>query len=154
MSNAGRTRDPTDTMEMDWSPSPQASRQHHTTSLNLESRGENERGRAGNTWRRDLEADVTETGYTWRRLERLAHERSAWTSHVWRPVLQKGRRRLWLMDWLISTAIVKRIRMLKILKLFYVLVGYSLRPIAPLSLSLSLARQVQFSKSPLLQWMI
>ena len=32
--------------------------------------------------RRDLEADVKETGHRWRQLERLAQDRSAWQSHV------------------------------------------------------------------------
>ena len=38
MSDAGGTVDPTETLEMDWSHSLQASRQHYTTSLNLESK--------------------------------------------------------------------------------------------------------------------
>ena len=69
-------------MEADWSHSPQASRQHYMTNLNLESRGENRRGRPRNTWRCDLEADVKETGYTWRQLERLAQDQSTWRIHV------------------------------------------------------------------------
>ena len=32
--------------------------------------------------RRDLEADVKETGYTWKQLERLDQDRSAWMNHV------------------------------------------------------------------------
>ena len=54
---------------MDWSHSLQTNRQHYTTTLNLESRGggrKEDGGRPRNTWRRDLEADVKETGYTWR----------------------------------------------------------------------------------------
>ena len=43
MPDAGGTGDPTEMPEMDWSHSPQASRQHYTTSLNLESRGEKEK---------------------------------------------------------------------------------------------------------------
>ena len=43
MSDAGRTGDPTETMEMDWSHSPQAGRQHYTTRLNLEPIGEKEK---------------------------------------------------------------------------------------------------------------
>ena len=34
----GGTRDPTETLEMEWPHSPQTSRQHYSTSLDLESR--------------------------------------------------------------------------------------------------------------------
>ena len=40
--------------------------------------GKKKRGRQRNTWRRDLEADVNETGYSWRELERLPRHQSAW----------------------------------------------------------------------------
>ena len=40
MSNAGRTGDQTEMLEMDWSHSQRASQQHYTTSLNLQPRGE------------------------------------------------------------------------------------------------------------------
>ena len=43
MSDAGGTGDPTEKLEMDWSYSPHTSRQHYTTNLNLESRGEKEK---------------------------------------------------------------------------------------------------------------
>ena len=82
MSDAGGRADPTEMLEMDWSHSPRACRQHYTTSLNLESRVEKKIGRLRNTWRRYLEADVKETGYTGRQFERLAQDRSAWMSHV------------------------------------------------------------------------
>ena len=63
---------------MDWSYSPQASRQNYTTSLNVEPREETRReGNRENTWRRDLEADVKETAYNWRQLERLHQGRKA-----------------------------------------------------------------------------
>ena len=45
-------------------------------------RTKRKRGRPRNTWRRDLEADVTETEYTWRQLERMAQDRSARRSHA------------------------------------------------------------------------
>ena len=70
------------TMQMDCSHSPQASRQYYTTSLNLESREKTKIGRPRNTWCRDLEADVNETGDIRRQLARLAQHRSAWRSHV------------------------------------------------------------------------
>ena len=44
--------------------------------------GKRKIGRRKNTWRRDQEADVKETGYTRRQLEILAQDRSAWRSHV------------------------------------------------------------------------
>ena len=43
LSDAGRTGDMTETLEMDWSYSPQTSRRHYATSLNLESRDEKEK---------------------------------------------------------------------------------------------------------------
>ena len=61
MPDAGRTGDPTETLEMDWSHSPQVSRQHYTKSLDLE-----KRGRLRNARRRDLETDVKEAGDSWR----------------------------------------------------------------------------------------
>ena len=39
-------------------------------------------GQSSNTWRRDLEADVKETGYNRRPLEILAQDRIAWRNHV------------------------------------------------------------------------
>ncbi|KAK7109158.1 hypothetical protein V1264_013249 [Littorina saxatilis] len=44
--------------------------------------GKRRRGRPRNTWRRDLEAEVKHIGYTWRQLERLAQDRSAWRALV------------------------------------------------------------------------
>ena len=43
MSDAGRTGDRTEMLDMDWSHSLQANRQHYTTSLNLEYRRETEK---------------------------------------------------------------------------------------------------------------
>ena len=65
---------------MDWSHSPQNSSTRQALIWNPEGRGK--RGRAINIWRRDLEADVKETGYIWRQLDRLAQDRSAWWSHI------------------------------------------------------------------------
>ena len=77
MSDAGRIGDPPETLEVDWSHSPLASRPHCTTSLNFESRGERKGERPKNTWCRHLEAYVKETGYSWTQLEMLAQDRSA-----------------------------------------------------------------------------
>ena len=52
--------------------------------------GKRKRGRPRNTWHRDLEADVKETGYTWRQLEKLPEDRSAWRSHVGGLCLRRG----------------------------------------------------------------
>ena len=43
MSNAGGTGDPTKLLDMDWSNSPQASRQHYTTILNMLPKGDKEK---------------------------------------------------------------------------------------------------------------
>ena len=43
MSDVGETGDPTESLEMDWSHLLEASRQHYTTSLTMEPRGENEK---------------------------------------------------------------------------------------------------------------
>ena len=76
-SDAGGTGDPTKTQEMDCSHSPQTSRLHYTTSLNLESRGEKEKRatekhlaqRSGTRHQRNWII------YTWRQFERLAQDR-------------------------------------------------------------------------------
>ena len=69
---------------MDWSHSPQASR--HTTqtqpALTWNPEGKRKRERPRNTWRRDLEAYVKENGYTWKQLERLAQDMSAWPTQL------------------------------------------------------------------------
>ena len=61
MPDVSGTGDPTETLEMDWSQSLQST---YMTSLNLELRGfwKRKRGRPRNTWRRDLEANVKDTG--------------------------------------------------------------------------------------------
>ena len=76
MSDAGGTGDPTETLEMDWPCSPQTSRHFTRQTLTWNTEGKGKRGRPGNTWRRGLEADVKETGYTGRQLERLTQDRS------------------------------------------------------------------------------
>ena len=53
------------------------SRQHNTT---IQRGRKIDRPRS--TCRRDLEADVKETGYTWRPLDKLAQDRSAWPGGV------------------------------------------------------------------------
>ena len=82
MSDTGRTGDPTETIEMDWLHSSQASRHITRQALTLNPDGKRKRGRPRNTWRRDLEVDVKETGYTWRQFERLTQDRNAWRSHI------------------------------------------------------------------------
>ena len=73
---------PGETMEMDWSHFPQASRQHYTTSLSLESTGERKIGRPRNTWRHDQDADVKETGYSCRQLDNLSQDWNPWRNVV------------------------------------------------------------------------
>ena len=40
------------------------------------------RGRPKNTWRRDLEANITQTGLSWKQLERIAQDRRRWRDAV------------------------------------------------------------------------
>ena len=44
--------------------------------------GKRKRGRPKNTWRRDLEADITQTGLSWKQLERIAQDRRRWREVV------------------------------------------------------------------------
>ena len=44
--------------------------------------GKRKRGRPRNSWRRDLEADTREMGYTWSGIKRLAHGREHWRAAV------------------------------------------------------------------------
>ena len=44
--------------------------------------GTRKRGRPKNTWRRDLEADITQSGLTWKQLERKAQDRNIWRTVV------------------------------------------------------------------------
>jgi len=46
--------------------------------LSWNPQGERKRGRRRNTWRCDLEADMTKNGYTWGDLEQLAQDRDGW----------------------------------------------------------------------------
>jgi len=51
-------------------------------SLSWNPQGKRKRGRPKNTWRRDLEADIRQSGYTWNQLERMAKDRKRWRSVV------------------------------------------------------------------------
>ena len=44
--------------------------------------GRRKRGRPRNSWRRNLEADAREMGFTWNEIERLAQDRERWRSAV------------------------------------------------------------------------
>ncbi|XP_073695611.1 uncharacterized protein [Garra rufa] len=52
--------------------------------------GKRKRGRSRNTWRRDLEADLTRMGYTWRQVERMAQDRNLWKSTFGGPYPGRG----------------------------------------------------------------
>ena len=56
--------------------------QHYETGLDLEPQGKGKRGRPKNTWRRDLEADITQTGLSWKQVERIAQDRRRWRDVV------------------------------------------------------------------------
>ena len=44
--------------------------------------GKRKRGRPRNTWRRDLEAEARQTGFSWSQLERVAQDRVRWRELV------------------------------------------------------------------------
>ena len=50
--------------------------------LTLDPQGKRKRGRPKNTWRRDLEVDITQTGLSWKQLERIAQDRRRWRDVV------------------------------------------------------------------------
>ena len=53
--------------------------------LTLNPQGKRKRGGGGrpkNTWRCDLEADITQTGLSWKQLERIAQDRRRWRDVV------------------------------------------------------------------------
>ena len=78
---------------MDWSYSPKASQQHHTTSLNREPRGAKEK-------KATEKQAVLRFGS--RKLETVAEifwRPECLVESCWRPMQQEGRRRLWLINW-------------------------------------------------------
>nr|XP_006821756.1 PREDICTED: uncharacterized protein LOC102803864 [Saccoglossus kowalevskii] len=56
-------------------------------------RGKRKRGRPRNSWRRVMEADVKKMGRTWKELETLAQDRSAWRNLVDGLCPRRGDRR-------------------------------------------------------------
>ena len=61
-----------------WPHHDKAKHQHYKTDLDLEPSGPEKEGNDKNTWRRDLEADITETGLSWKQLEMIAQDRRRW----------------------------------------------------------------------------
>ena len=55
--------------------------------------GRRKRGRARNTWPRDLEADLKRTGRPWGQLERLGQDRDGWRAFVGGLCPRRGNRR-------------------------------------------------------------
>lgn len=51
---------------------------HHQAGIVLESRRNAENEMLYNTWRRDLEADTTKIGYTWKQLKRMTRDKRMW----------------------------------------------------------------------------
>ena len=47
--------------------------------------GKRKRGRPRNTWRRDLEAEITKMGFSWNQIERMAQDRNGWRTVVGGP---------------------------------------------------------------------
>ena len=69
---------------MAWPLIEKAKHQHDETGLDVEPSGQAKEGRVRpkNTWRRDLEADITQTGLSWKQLERIAQDRRRWRDVV------------------------------------------------------------------------
>ena len=65
--------------------------------LSWNSEGKRIRGQMRNTWCCNLEADVWETGYTWN--WEIGSGPEYLEESCCRPMPQKGRRSLWLIDW-------------------------------------------------------
>ena len=59
-----------------------AKHQRYKTGLDVEPPGQAKEGETKNTWRRDLEADITQTGLNWKQLERIAQYRRRWREVV------------------------------------------------------------------------
>ena len=60
-----------------------AKQQHYETGLGVKPSGQGKReGVQNNTWRHDLEADITEMGLSWQQLERIAQGRRRWREVV------------------------------------------------------------------------
>ena len=93
MSDAGGAGDPTETVEMDWSHSPQVSRQLFMTNPNLDSAAEKEKRTTEKQLapRSHLEADVNET--SWLHLETVGEIGSGsecLEESCWRPRPRRG----------------------------------------------------------------
>ena len=63
---------------MAWPHIEKAKHQRYETDLDVEHPGQAKEGRPKNTWRRDLEADITQTGPSWKQLEMIAQDRRRW----------------------------------------------------------------------------
>ena len=60
-----------------------AKHQRYVTGLDVEPPGQAKEGETNkNTWRRDLEADITQTGLSWKQLERIAQDMRRWREVV------------------------------------------------------------------------
>ena len=98
LSDVRGTGDPTETLDMDWLHSPQASRQHYKTSLNLESRGEKEKR---TTEKHMVPQSASRRQINWLHLDAVGEIGSGpdWLAvSCWRPMPQEGRRRLSVVD--------------------------------------------------------
>ena len=69
-------------MGMAWRHIEKAKHQRYETGLGVEPPEQAKEGRPKNTWRRDLEADITQTGLSWKQLERIAQDRRRWRDVV------------------------------------------------------------------------
>ena len=59
-----------------------AKHQHYEKGVDVEPSGQEKDGDDNNTWRRDLEADITQTGLSWQQPERIAQDRRRWREVV------------------------------------------------------------------------
>ena len=67
---------------MDRSHTLKASSKYYQAGADMEPTRKKKRGHPKNTWRRDLQMDIKNTGYTWRQLENRAQDR-----HLWKTVV-------------------------------------------------------------------
>ena len=67
---------------MAWPHLEKAKHQHNQTSPDVEPPRQEKEGKTKNTWRRDLEADIKQTGNGWQQLERIAQDRRRWRNVV------------------------------------------------------------------------
>ena len=67
---------------MAWPHIEKSKKQHYETGIDVEPSEQAKEGDTENTWPRDLEADITQTGLSWKQLERIAQDTRRWRDVV------------------------------------------------------------------------